>query len=151
MIAQPDFVAILSSVFKRQHSELLAPVSGAFGKDADGDAIFNIVNCLENCLEPFFRVRPVEEETVQASHPGGKSGIFLHFLLRNITGWPFASAVGQKNIKIAAMVADKQNRLIRYIFLADHGRFYTGYAKDHLETIPQRVQGMSGSEIKLQK
>ena len=36
------------AVAERQHGQLLAPVARPFGEDADGDAVFDIIDCLKD-------------------------------------------------------------------------------------------------------
>lgn len=59
------------AIFKRKHAQLLAAVAGSLGENADGDASLDVINGREDGLQPFFRIFPVEEETVDAFHPCG--------------------------------------------------------------------------------
>lgn len=55
------------------------------------------------------------------------------FLFGNITGQTPAPAVSKENIKITAVVADKEYRFIRNIFFTDHGCRDTGHLKNHFK------------------
>ena len=96
------------AVAEWEYGKLFALVAGSFRENADGNAIFYIINCLKDRLQTFSHIVPVKEETVQILHPGGEKRNFFHFFFRNVAGQALAAAVGQKNVKIAAVVADER-------------------------------------------
>ena len=52
------------SVFERKHGQLFSCIPCSFGEDADRNPVFDVVDCLEDRLETFFRILPVEEKAV---------------------------------------------------------------------------------------
>ena len=121
------------TVTEWKHRKLFAIVAGSFRENADGNAIFYIINCLKDRLQTFSHIVSVKEETVQILHPCGKKRNLFHFFFGNITGQTPAPAVSKENIKITAVVADKEYRFIRNIFFTDHGCRDTGHLKNHFK------------------
>ena len=60
--------------------------------------------------------------------------VSFHFFFCDISGEPFASAVSQEDVKIAAVVPDKKDRLIRDIFFSDDSCLDAGHAEDHFKS-----------------
>ena len=112
-------------------------------KDTDGNSGFHFVNGGEDRLQSLFDILPVQKQTVEISHPVGKQGIFRHFLFGHIAGAARAAHIGEKNVKIAPVVADVQDRGIGgNVFFADHSHLRTCDPQDETEYAlddPQRT------------
>ena len=72
------------------------------------------------------------DKVVKDKYFSEKRNLF-HFFFGNITGQTPAPAVSKENIKITAVVADKEYRFIRNIFFTDHGCRDTGHLKNHFK------------------
>ena len=60
------------AVLEGQHAQFFTAVSRPFGENADGNPVLHIITGLQDRLEPLLGILPVEEETVEAAHPGGQ-------------------------------------------------------------------------------
>ena len=81
------------------------------------------------------------EEAVKALHPCRQREITLHLFFGDIACQSFASAVGQQDVEITPVISYKKDRLIRDIFLSDHGSRHPGKPEDDAECPLHDAQG----------
>ena len=129
------------TVLERKHGQLFTCISRALREDTDRDPIFNVVHRLKDGLEPLLWILPVKEEAVKALHPCRQREITLHLFFGDIACQSFASAVGQQDVEITPVVSYKKDRLIRDIFLSDHGSRHPGKPEDDAECPLHDAQG----------
>ena len=132
-LAASLFGDLEAALLEREHIQFgVALAAGAFRVDAHGDAGFDIFNACQNCLETGFDVVTVDEQAVQAAHPCGEQRDFFHAAFCDVSGQSWAARVGDDDVKVAAVVADVEHRLVlRYEFLADDGQ---ADAAEHADT-----------------
>lgn len=111
---------------KGQQTQLLTGIAGPLRKDTDGDPVLDIVDGLKDGLQTFLGVVPVQKEAVDPLHPVPQQGIAQHLFFGDIPGQPSASGIGKENVKITSVITNVQDRLIRYVFLPDHGDLRSG-------------------------
>ena len=122
------------AVFKRQHAQFITAVAGPLRENTDGYTSLDIINGREDSFQAFLWIFSVQEEAVNTFHPGGQCQVSFHFFFCDISGEPFASAVSQEDVKIAAVVSDEKDRLIRDIFFSDDSCLDAGHAEDHFKS-----------------
>ena len=102
-------------------------VACALRENTDGNTGFDLFHGGEDDLQPLLHVAAVQEQTVKILHPVGEQRIALHLLFGNIAGADRTTAVGEKNIKIAPMVSDIENRrVLGHVFFSDDRNLYPG-------------------------
>lgn len=121
------------TLLKREKAQFLACISRPFRENTDGDPGFYMFDSCKDCLQPFFRIIAVQEKTVKEFHPCGKKRDVFHFLFCDITRQVPASGISQQNIEKASVVADEQDRFIRYAFFSDDSDGYAGHFQNTLK------------------
>ena len=98
-----------------------AGTAAPFGEDADGDAGFYLLYCLENGFHALLDVLSVKEKAVQILHPVRQKRNFQHADLCDIPCRSGDAYIGYDNIKITSVVTDVKYRgILRDIFFPDH-------------------------------
>ena len=117
-------------------------ISGSLGEDADGNAVFRLINGSQNGLHTRFDILSVQKQTVQVFHPAGQKGNRLHFFFCNISGQIRAQDIGEKNVKETSVVSYvKDCRVMGDIFMADDLDIRPCNLKDTSENCLDNAQG----------
>ena len=112
----------------------IGAVAGSFRKNADGHAVFYLLDCCKNRLHTSLEIAAVKEQAVQVFHPIGKQRNLQKFDLGNITGGAGHTDIGHNDIEIAAVITDIENRgILRNAILSDVGDGNAGQAQHHAE------------------
>ena len=99
-----------TAFLKRQHPAVLA--AGPLRKNTDGDTLFYIFYAGQYDLHTGFDIGTVKEQTVKPLHPVTEERCLQHLCFCHISGQIRTLGIGQKNIKIAAVIANVEDRLV---------------------------------------
>lgn len=109
-------------------------ISGAFRKDTDGNSLFYLVDGSQNGFHTFFKIFPVQKQTVKIFHPGREKGNGLHLFFCHIAGQVRTKDIGQKDIEVASVVSDVEDGLVFWHVLMPFDRdLCPGHFQDNTE------------------
>ena len=111
-----------TAFFKWCH--FIAVSAGAFRENADGNALFDIFDSLQNGFQAGFHVITFQKQAVKSFHPDVQQRHFFQWIFGNVACQIFAECIRNNDVKIAVVVCHIQHRCIfRNVFLTDNSQF----------------------------